>query len=225
MLLFFLGFFAGISFWNTKTQTRAIASEVYKHYKPSAYNLVKEDYGLYDENMFDDKLLNLFGNGDVFNSYHAAKNVEIGEDLAEKNVEEGKLPNDINNLLDTKFEELKGEFKKITDDSKKVLEFQSLFRCIVCYSTTPNCYSACVFCGRYLGCYNCICRLDICPACCKSFKCSCSKKLPCNPMFIPGIEDLLEIPNIRRNEVRENSRNDNDSLPSADTIPMALPEE
>ena len=221
-MLFFLGFFAGISFWNTKTQTRAIASEVYKHYKPSAYNLVKEDYGLYDENMFDDKLLNLFGNGDVFNSYHAAKNVEIGEDLAEKNVEEGKLPNDINNLLDTKFEELKGEFKKITDDSKKVLEFQSLFRCIVCYSTTTNCYSACVFCGRYL---RCICRLDSCPVCRKSFKCSCSKKLPCNPMFIPGIEDLLEIPNIRRNEVRENSRNDNDSLPSADTIPMALPEE
>ena len=44
---------------------------------------------------------------------------------------------------------------------KKILEFQSLFRCIVYYSTTPNCYSACVFCGRYLGCYNCICRLDV----------------------------------------------------------------
>ena len=58
-----------------------------------------------------------------------------------------------------------------------------------------------------------------------SFKCSCSKKLPCNPMFIPGIEDLLEMPSIRRNGMRENSRNDNDSLPSADTIPMALPEE
>ena len=77
---------------------------MYKHYKPSAYNLIKEDYGLYDENMFDDKLLNLFGNDDVFNSYHSAKNVEIGEDLAEKNVEEGKLLNDIKNLLNTKFE-------------------------------------------------------------------------------------------------------------------------
>ena len=44
-------------------------------------------------------------------------------------------------------------------------------------------------------------------------------------MFTSGIEDLLEIPNIRRNEVREKSRNDNDSLPSADTIPMTLPEE
>ena len=44
---------------------------------------------------FDDKLLNLFGNDDVFNSYLAAKNVEIGEDLAEKNVEEGKLLNDM----------------------------------------------------------------------------------------------------------------------------------
>ena len=83
---------------------------MYKHYKPSAYNLVKEDYGLHDENMPDDKLLNLFGNDDVFNSYHAAKNVEIG-DLPEKNVEEGKLLNDFKNLLNTKFEELKGELK------------------------------------------------------------------------------------------------------------------
>ena len=138
--------------------------------------------------MFDDKLLNLFGNDNVFNSYHSAKNVEIGEDLAEKNVEEGKLLNDIKNLSNTKFEELKGELKNSNDDSKKVLEFQSLFRCIVCYSTTPNCYSACVFCGRYLGCYNCICRLDSCPVCRKSFKCSCSRRLSCNPMFIPGIE-------------------------------------
>ena len=108
-----------------------------KHDKPSAYNLVKEDYGLYDENMFDDKLLNLSGNDDVFNSYHVAKSVEIGEDFAEKNVKEGKLLNDINNLLNTKFEGLKGELKNFTDDSKNVLEFQSLFRCIVCYSTTP----------------------------------------------------------------------------------------
>ena len=109
--------------------------------------------------MFDDKLLSLFGNDDVFNSYHSAKNVEIGEDLAEKNVKEGILLNAIKNLLNTKFEELEGELKNFTDDSKKVLGFQSLFRCIVCYCTTPNCYSACVFCGRYLGCYNCICRL------------------------------------------------------------------
>ena len=87
-----------------------------KHYKPSAYNLVKEDYGLYDDNMFDDKLLNLFGNDDVFNSYHVAKSVEIGEDFAEKNVKEGKLLNDINNLLNAKFEGLKGELKYFTDD-------------------------------------------------------------------------------------------------------------
>ena len=39
-------------------------------------------------------------------------------------------------MLDIKFEELKGEFKISIDDSGKVLEFQRLFRCIVCYSTT-----------------------------------------------------------------------------------------
>ena len=39
--------------------------------------------------------------------------------------------NDIENMLNTKlkFEEIKGELKSSTDDSKKVSEFQSLFRC------------------------------------------------------------------------------------------------
>ena len=37
-------------------------------------------------------------------------------------------------------------------------------------------------------------------------------------MFIPGIKGSLEIPSIRRNEMRENSRNHNDSLPSADKM-------
>ena len=77
--------FPVISFWNIKTQIRAIESEVYKHYKPSAYNSIKDDYGLYDKNMFDDKLLNLFGNEGVFSNYNSYKNVEIGEDLVEKN--------------------------------------------------------------------------------------------------------------------------------------------
>ena len=72
---------------NTKTQIRAIASEVYKQYKPSAYNLIKEDYGMYNENMFDDKLLNIFGNDGLFSSYHSTKNVEIGEGFVKKNVD------------------------------------------------------------------------------------------------------------------------------------------
>ena len=37
-------------------------------------------------------------------------------------------------------------------------------------------------------------------------------------MFIPGMKDFLEIPSIRRNEMRENSRNHNDSLRSADKM-------
>ena len=56
-------------------------------------------------------------------TYDSTKNVEIGEGLVEKNVEERKLLNDIENLLNTKFEEIKGELKSSTDNSKKVSEF------------------------------------------------------------------------------------------------------
>ena len=107
--------------------------------------------------------------------------------------------------------------KNSTDDLK-VLEFQSLFQCIACYSclySVDGIWDAIIAFATWI----------VAQSAAKSFKWSYSKKRPCNPIFNPGIEDPLEIPSISRNEEPEKSRNGKGSLLLVNTIPMALPEE
>jgi len=90
--------------------------------------------------------------------------------------------------------EIRKEFKELKDSSMK-----ALFRCIVCFEPKPNCFLACHFCGRYLGCYSCIIKIKRCPICRKDFKCEiCSVFLPRKPLFIPLIEDQMGIPAVDR---------------------------
>ena len=91
--------------------------------------------------------------------------------------------------------ETKGEIKleirkRITNDNLK-----SIFRCVICFESRPDNFLACFHCGRYLGCYMCIVRLEKCPLCRKEFKCSkCSHQLPKNALFLPGIGEFLNLP-------------------------------
>ena len=93
-------------------------------------------------------------------------------------------------MFDTK-EEIKLEIRKrITNDNLK-----SIFRCVICFESRPDNFLACFHCGRYLGCYMCIVRLEKCPLCRKEFKCSkCSHQLPKNALFLPGIGEFLNLP-------------------------------
>ena len=126
--------------------------------------------------------------------------------------------NDFKDFVNNKVDSLKEEIQQ--SSNTKLIQIKSAFRCIVCYNSTPNCYMACFFCGRYLGCFNCICRLESCPVCRKKFQCTnCDKKLPFNPLFISSIEDMLDLPPIKRRE--EQALNENHSTASADTAPYA----
>ena len=89
-------------------------------------------------------------------------------------------------IFDTK-EEIKLEIcKRITNDNLK-----SLFRCVICFESRPDNFLACFHCGRYLGCYMCIVRLEKCLLCRKEFKRSkFSHKLPKNALFLSGIGEF-----------------------------------
>lgn len=94
------------------------------------------------------------------------------------------------NLLDVK-EEISEKLKK--------QQLSSLFKCVICYKITPHSYQSCLYCGRFLGCFTCISQLDKCPTCRKNFNCStCSTSFPKTPLFIPGIEEVLELPQVTR---------------------------
>ena len=76
--------------------------------------------------------------------------------------------------------------------------FSGLFKCVICFQSRPNSLYACPFCGRYLGCFSCLSNVDKCPLCRKKFSClKCKGILARNPLLIPDIENLVDIPQTR----------------------------
>ena len=75
---------------------------------------------------------------------------------------------------------------------KTSINLSGVFRCIVCFESNPSKYMACFQCGRFLGCFNCISKLDRCPLCRKMFQCTvCTASYPKKPLFIPGLNDFI----------------------------------
>lgn len=44
----------GMEKWNNKAMIRALSSDAFKLFKPSAWNLIKSDYG-FDDDLFGDE--------------------------------------------------------------------------------------------------------------------------------------------------------------------------
>lgn len=49
---------------------------------------------------------------------------------------------------------------------------------------------ACFECGRFLGCYDCVSKLDVCPVCRTKFECT--APYPKKPLFVPGLADFVD---------------------------------
>ena len=106
-------------------------------------------------------------------------------------------PAEATNLADLFKDRLDKIESKITtknnEDTKEKLS--QCFKCVICFESRPNSYAACFKCGRFLGCFRCIKRLKTCPICRKPFKCpTCTANLPRNPLFIPGMDELVNKP-------------------------------
>ena len=90
-------------------------------------------------------------------------------------------------------------------------------RLFICFESRPNSFYACPFCGRYLGCFSCLSKVDKCPMCRKKFSClKCTGILPRNPLFIPDIEKLVDIPQTRSNALKSPAESED----SEDTLPV-----
>ena len=99
--------------------------------------------------------------------------------------------------------------------------FSRLFKCVICFESRPNSFYACPFCGSYLGCFSCLSKVDKFPFYRKKFSClKCTGILPRNPLFIPDIEKLVDIPPTRNNTLKPTfeSEDSNDTLPAVGLI-------
>ena len=198
--------------WNNKSLMQTMAIESFKMFKPSAYNLIKADYGDYSGD-FDDKFLL---------SSDWCPNHLTKIDKPKMEVEADK-----NYYTETRFAEfelcilnsvkacIESILEKISTNT--TVAFSGLFKCVICFESRPNSFYACPFCGRYLGCFSCLSKVDKCPLCKKTFSCLKSTGiLPRNPLFIPDIEKLVDIPQTRSNALKSPAESED----SEDTLPV-----
>ena len=86
------------------------------------------------------------------------------------------------------------------ESTVSTVAFSGLFKCVTCFESRPNSFYAYPFCGCYLGWFSCLSKVGKCPLCRKKFSClKCTGILPCDPLFIPDIEKLVDVPPTRSN--------------------------
>ena len=134
--------------WNNKSLVRAMAIESFKMFKPSAYNLIKADYGDYSGD-FDDKFLL---------SSDWCPNHLTKIDKPKMEVEADK-----NYYTETRFAEFEFcivnsvktciEFTLEKSSTNTTVAFSGLVKCVTCFESRPNSLYACPFCRCYLGCF------------------------------------------------------------------------
>ena len=163
---------------------RAIAAERFKDFKPTSYEMIKNDYGIYDltadeesqlfgELMDKDNLIILiicwqFDNLVPKDFQKGFKNLETsGRNSFIQELKEQQNLDAAKDLFCAQLNEIKKEIQSIQKEEKESCRqnLLNLFKCVGCFESTPNSFMSFPFCGRYLGCYKCISELNRCPIC------------------------------------------------------------
>ena len=146
--------------WNNKSLVRAMAIESFKMFKPSAYNLIKADYGDYSGDFDDEFLL----------SSDWCPNHLTKIDKPKMEVEADK-----NHYTETRFAEfelrivnsVKACIKSTLEKSSTntAVAFSGLFKCVICFSR-PNSCMPILWTLRKV--FSCLSKVGKCPLCRKS---------------------------------------------------------
>ena len=209
---------------------RAIAAERFKDFKPTSYEMIKNDYGIYDltadeeSELFGGLMDKEFDNLVPKDFQKGFKNLETsGKNSFLLELKEQQNLDTVKDLFCAELNEIKKEIKNIKKEEKESCRqnLLNLFKCVVCFESAPNSYMSCPFCGRYLGCYKCISELNRCPICRRKFQCNvCHCNFPKSPLFIPGIGECISLLEVRRQTIDKGNESDG-TLCQASTIPAA----
>ena len=197
--------------WYNKSLVRAMAIGSFKMFKPSSYNLIKADYGDYSGDFHDDFLLSSDWCSSHLNKIdkpkmevEADKNYYVGTRFSEFEL---RIVNSVKACIESTLEK---------SSTNSAVAFSGLLRCVICFDSRSNSFYVCPFCGRYLGCFSCLSKVDKCPLCRKMFSClKCIGILQLNPLFMPDIEKLVDIPPTTSNALKPPSESED----SDDTLP------
>ena len=197
--------------WNNKSLVRAMAIESFKMFKPSAYNLIKADYGEYSGDFDDEFLL----------SSDWCPNHLTKIDKPKMEVEADK-----NHYTETRFAEfelrivnsVKACIKSTLEKSSTntAVAFSGLFKCVICFSRPNSCMPILWTLRKVFFVLIKSRQMSVVQ---KKFSClKCTGILPRNPLLIPDIEKLVNIPPTRSNALKppSESEDSDDTLPAVD---------
>jgi len=165
---------------------------IFKQYKPQAYDYIKTDYGI-DDQQDDDSDISLPTIDDIFNGkLKSFSTAPSGGDQAGTSKDACFHDGVISNMKSL-FSDMSKNLKQEIDKKKTSLNVSSVFRCFICFESNPAKFMVCFTCGRFLGCYGCVSKLDDCPICRTKFQCTaCGTPYPKNPLFVPGLADFID---------------------------------
>lgn len=179
---------------------------IFKQYKPQAYAYIKTDYGVDDEQQDGvDSDFSLPTVDDIFNGKLKSFSTSLPEsDQTAGTSKDACFHDSVMVNMKSLFSDMSKNLKEQIDKKKTSLNVSSVFRCFVCFESNPAKFMACFRCGRFLGCYGCVSKLDDCPICRTKFECTtCGTPYPKKPLFVPGLADFVDSSNDKDDSAEE----------------------
>lgn len=193
---------------------------MFKAFKPTSWNLVKNDYGMGDSNLED--VLPLSNEEPSSSLFDEVPNCDTFMDFV------NPQPSSSNNKRSySDRDEIitdKASLKKIIKEAiaecpaeSFIAKAKECFKCVICFETTANRLAFCDRCGRFLGCISCIDKLSKCPICREDFI------FPMRAATIPGLPDILnssseaQIPNANTARLPHSDTESDDPPPVLNT--------
>lgn len=154
---------------------------MFANYKPTSYNAIKDDY-------------------DLIELVESPQRSELFPELDFSGLgnEDKQSPATMSTTIDIDLKALKSSITQLKESvespqhKQAFADLAAVFKCFICLEVSPTNFYSCPFCGRFLGCFNCLKNVKKCPVCRKNFCCvTCTTEFPKNPLILPGISEFV----------------------------------
>lgn len=176
--------FSGKSSWNNKAFIRATPIDMYRTWRPQAWSSIKDDYlsvsaFMDDENEFD----NISEPEEIaISEPFVVPEEQNSDDLPETGLNLGAGGSSIVYTSNTELKELINQVKttvqKIDEENSQLVDLKKkikdCFRCVICLENCVGPFTFCTSCSQFVGCYNCVINVEICPLCRAAFSNVCN---------------------------------------------------
>ena len=182
----------GNAFWNSQKIFRAIYSTNFKEWKPLVWLSIKGDYGFESDDKEDDVEESDEANPALSNISKYIDETDEAKPGPSKNL---SGTDQYSHSSSSKLEKKIDHIIQMLTKEREMSSIKEVFKCTICMETCSNLMTACTHskgCGRLLGCFTCLYKLEKCPFCLTDLCPGMERK----PLIIPGLDSILGVSQI-----------------------------